>query len=256
MYSLVKLGGSVLTRKTSLFSFQTGTAARLAREIRESGQVPVIVYGTGTAGKAYARHYSRIDHSTSDWLIFQLTTRAIRTLGDELSRVLRDEGVPHCLLPVNALFYRRRGQVGWYGPGVLSHLLDCGVAPILCGDVLAEGRACFRILSSDDIVSFLALVMPVKSCVFVTDVDGVLDQRGALVAEIGGSTQLSSQASDREDITGGMAAKLRAARQAAGHGATVTIVNGHIPGRLRDALRGSQVTGTRVLTEESHVARY
>lgn len=165
-------------------------------------------------------------------------------------------GVPHCLLPVNALFYRRRGRVGWYGPGMLFHLLDCGLAPILCGDVLAEGRASFRILFSDDIMSFLAGVIPVKSCVFVTDVDGVLDQRGALVAEISGGTQLASQTSDREDITGGMAAKLRAARHAAGYGATVTIVNGHVPGRLRDALRGSQVTGTRVLTKESHVPRY
>jgi len=169
MVTIVKLGGSVLTDKTRLFSFQEAVASRLAAEIRQAGgippgDVPVIVYGTGTFGKAYARHYSRPERSTADWRIFQLTTAAIRRLGEEVSRVLHDEGVPHCLIPANALFCQRQGRLGWHGPGPLARLLECGVAPVLCGDVLAEERGCFRIVSSDDIIPFLSVTTSSPSC--------------------------------------------------------------------------------------------
>jgi isopentenyl phosphate kinase len=94
--------------------------------------------------------------------------------------------------------------------------------------------------------------MPVDSCVFVTDVDGVLDDRGALIPELSaaGLAEAGSSLADHggaDDITGAMDAKVVAARQVAGHGAAAVIVNGLIPGRLRAALRGDPVTGTRVL---------
>lgn len=255
MVTIVKLGGSVLTDKMRLFSFQDATARRLAGEIRQSGAVPVIVYGTGSFGKAYARHYSRQSRSTTDWRVFQLTTRAIRLLGENLSGALHDEGVPHCLIPANALFYRRDGRLGWHGPGPLARLLDCGVAPVLCGDVLAEARDCFRIISSDDIIPFLSQDTPVSSCAFVTDVDGVLDDLGALITELPVAESAVASLGGQDDITGAMDAKVVAARHAARHGAAVTIVNGLVPGRLRAALRGDAVIGTRVLSPAITPAR-
>lgn len=247
MVTIVKLGGSVLTDKIRPLSFEEATARRLAGEIRQSGAVPVIVYGTGTFGKNYARHYSRPERATADWRIFQLTTRAIRLLGENLSRTLHDEGVPHCLIPANALFCRRDGRLGWYGPGPLAQLLDCGVAPVLCGDVLAEAKDCFRIISSDDIIPFLSQDTPAGSCVFVTDVDGVLDDRGELITELNTADGPVASLGGPDDITGAMDAKVVAARQAAWHGADVVIVNGRVPGRLRAALRGEAVIGTRVV---------
>lgn len=245
MVTIVKLGGSVLTDKTRMFSFQEETTRRLAMEIRQAGTVPVIVYGTGTFGKAYARHY-RPARATADWRIFQATTAAIRELGENVSRVLQAEGVPHCLLPANALFYRREGQLGWYGHGPLTRLLACGVAPVLCGDVLAEERDCFRIISSDDIIPIVSAGLTGSSCVFVTDVDGVLDDGGALVTDLGMAQSPLASIGGQEDITGAMSAKLDAARQAVREGAAAVIVNGLIPGRLRAALRGDEVVGTRV----------
>jgi isopentenyl phosphate kinase len=245
MVTIVKLGGSVLTDKTRLFSFREETARRLAVEIRQAGTVPVIVYGTGTFGKAYARHY-RPARATADWRIFQATTAAIRELGENLSRVLQAEGVPHCLLPANALFYRREGRLGWYGHGPVTRLLSCGIVPVLCGDVLAEERDCFRIISSDDIIPILSAGLTGSSCVFVTDVDGILDDDGALVADLGTEEVPLASLGGQDDITGAMSAKLEAARQAVQEGAATVIVNGLIPGRLRAALRGDAVVGTRL----------
>jgi isopentenyl phosphate kinase len=250
-FTLIKLGGSVLTDRTRLFSFQEDLAIRLAREIRQSGRLPVIVHGTGTAGKAYARHYRRAGRVTADWLVFQLTTMAIRRLGDELGRVLRDEGVPHCLLPANALFRRRAdGTLGCCAPDVVPHLLTCGVAPVLCGDVLVEERDRYGVISSDEIVPVLARELPVRSCVFVTDVDGVLTADGRLIEEVDEAGALPASESDRADITGGMSAKLGDATVAARAGANVVIINGRVPGRLRGALRGEAVVGTRVVAPD------
>jgi len=247
MFTLLKLGGSILTDRTRLFSFDSAVATRVAREIRQSGQVPIVVHGTGRAGKAYGRHYTLTGRATPDWRVFQLTTEAIRQLGDRLGAVLRDEGLPHCLIPANALFCRRDGGLHWQGPDPLLHLLDCGVIPVLCGDVLVEGAGRFAVVSSDEIMSFLAAALPVQSCIFATDVDGVLDPRGRLVAEVQSAGEAGRHASDSEDVTGGMAEKLAGASSAARDGAAVTIINGRVPGRVRDALCGRPVVGSRVL---------
>jgi isopentenyl phosphate kinase len=253
MTTLVKLGGSVLTDRVRLFSFERANAVRLAAEIARSGEIPVLVHGTGRAGKAFARHYRPGSRSTDNATVFELTTAAIRQLGEQLCAALRDEGVPHCPIGANALFTRLPDRrLSWRGPEQLQHLLDCGVVPVLAGDVLVEQAHHFSVVSSDEIMAFLAGALPARAAVFVTDVDGLLDARGRLVPTVldrgdRTATNAGTWACDRDDVTGGMAEKIDAAIQAARFGNRVTIVNGLVPGRLRDALCDRPVIGSRVL---------
>lgn len=252
MATLIKLGGSVLTEHDRLFSFREDVAARLAEEIAtytRTGPAPIVVFGTGRAGKAYARHYTGEGRTTGDWDVYQQTTAAIARLGAALGEAFRQAGVPHALLPANALLRRTSdGQLVWYRYEPVRRMQLCGVVPLIGGDVLVEASNRFGIVSSDEIAALAATLSVVTDCVFVTDVDGVLDEHGRLIEFIDDITPFRGGVSDNDlrDVTGGMTAKVDAALRIARADRQVTIVNGLVPGRLRETLCGGRPRGTVV----------
>jgi isopentenyl phosphate kinase len=246
MIKLVKIGGSVLTDKQQPYSFNSAQARAIAADIRLSGTVPVIVHGTGSRAKGIGRHYYTQAGWARDALGFQMTCSRIRRLQEEVAAALRDEGVLCCPLQANALFHPGSGALDLYSTGPLRRLVDSGVAPLLCGDVLAEGPGIFRIVSSDAIAVTIAKRMRVSDCVFATDVDGVFGAGGQLLPVVTEPGAAAAVGSDQRDVTGGMSAKISAALLIAGTGALTSIVNGRIRGRVRDALARREVKGTRV----------
>jgi isopentenyl phosphate kinase len=246
MISLVKIGGSVLTDKQRPLTFQDAYAHGVAADIRLSRTVPVLVHGTGSWAKAIGRHYRRDGGVFRDVTGFQMACWRIRRLQEALAAALRDEGVVCCPLQANAMFHRARGVLDLYDTGPITRLLDSGVSPLLCGDVLVEGPGNFRVVSSDAIAVAMARRMRISDCVFATDVDGVWDSAGQLIREVT-EPGLAAADSDRRDVTGGMSAKVATALEIAATGARTTIVNGRIRGRVRDALARRTVTGTRVV---------
>lgn len=250
MTALVKIGGSVLTDKQRPLSFQGAHARCVAADIRLSDTVPVIVHGTGSWAKAIGRHYRKDGGVFRDATGFQMTSLRIRRLQEELAAALRDEGVMCCPLQANAIFHRAGGTLDLYDTGPIERLLDAGVSPLLCGDVLVEGPGVFRVVSSDAVTVAVAQRMPVSDCVFATDVDGVLDPAGKLMREVS-TPDLAANENDRKDVTGGMSAKITAALAIAATGARTTIVNGRIRSRVRDALARRPVTGTLVQRHSS-----
>jgi isopentenyl phosphate kinase len=249
MITLVKIGGSVLTDKQRPLVFQDGYAHCVAADIRLSRTVPVIVHGTGSWAKAIGRHFRADGGWYRDETGFQMTCWRIRRLQEALVSALRDEGVVCCPIQANAIFHRARGTLDLYDTRPVSRLIDAGVSPLLCGDVLVEGPGIFRVVSSDAIAVAIARAMRVSDCVFATDVDGVWDPAGQLIQEVTGPG-LPVGDSDRRDVTGGMSAKIAAALDIATLGARTTIVNGRIRGRVRDALGRRRVIGTRVAGHE------
>jgi isopentenyl phosphate kinase len=252
MITLVKVGGSVLTDKQRPLTFQDADAHRFAADIRLSGTVPILVHGTGSWVKGIGRHYRRDGGVFRDASGFQMSCSRIRRLQEALTVALREEGVMCCPLQANAIFHRGRGVLDLYDTGPLGRLLDAGVSPLLCGDILVEGPGIFRVVSSDAVAVAIARRMRVSDCVFATDVDGVWDSDGRLIAQVT-EPRLTVDDSDRRDVTGGMSAKIAAALEIAETGARTTIVNGRIPGRVRDALARRTVTGTRVVGDGSPV---
>lgn len=246
MITLVKIGGSVLTDKQRPLIFQHAYAHCVAADIRLSRAVPILVHGTGSWAKAIGRHYRKDGGVFRDATGFQMTCWRIRRLQEAVTAALRDEGVVCCPLQANGIFHRARGVLDLYDTGPLGRLLDAGVSPLLCGDVLVEGPGIFRVVSSDAIAVAIARRMRVSDCVFATDVDGVWDSAGQLIREVT-EPGLAVGDSDQRDVTGGMSAKIAAALEIAATGARTTIVNGRIRGRVRDALARRTVTGTRVV---------
>lgn len=254
MITLLKIGGSVLTDKQQPLVFQDAYAHSVAADIRLSRSVPVIVHGTGSWAKAIGRHHRGEDGWLRDETGFQMTCWRIRLLQEALAAALRDEGVVCCPLQANAVFHRAPGGLlDLYDTRPVSRLVDAGVSPLLCGDVLVEGPGVFPVVSSDTVLVALARRMRASDCVFATDVDGVWDSAGQLIPEMAESGGALDD-SDLRDVTGGMSAKIVAALEIAATGARTTIVNGRVRGRVRGALTRRAVIGTRVISNASRPA--
>src|SRR6266567_4581776 len=173
MITLVKIGGSVLTDKQHPLHFQDAYAHCVAADIRLSSTTPVIVHGTGSWAKAIGRHHRADDGWYRDATGFQMACWRIRLLQEALTAALRDEGVVCCPLQANAVFHRANGVLDLYSTEPIRRLVEAGVSPVLCGDMLVEGPGRFRVVSSDAVTAAVARRMDTSDCVFATDVDGV-----------------------------------------------------------------------------------
>jgi isopentenyl phosphate kinase len=133
----------------------------------------------------------------------------------------------------------------------VTNALAAGLLPVIYGDVVPAGTGA-AICSTESLFLALLEVLPAQRVVLATDVDGVLDESGALVRILApGHTNAHSLAqvgARVPDVTGGMAGKVRAALEMIETcpEVHVAIVNGLVAGRIRDAMMGRAVTGTVV----------
>src|SRR5208282_2014617 len=148
------------------------------------------------------------------------TREAMLSLNAKVSASLSSAGLhPYSFSPFTLL--DREG-----GPSFLRRLLEGGATPVTFGDVVHDGRG-FRILSGDTICVELAEMLGAVRCVMAVDVDGVLDERGAVIEVLreGAKAKLPSGS----DATGGIAHKVGEAMRMASSGTEVRIVSGLRP---------------------------
>lgn len=239
---VVKLGGSAVTRKGEFETLNAeclaATAAALARA-RASGTRTVLIHGAGSFG-----HFQAHEHGVSkgaadsrfSWLGFAETRSSVTRLNALVVAAMLREGVPTVGLPP---FPRWKTNAGSLVPSIaaldeLRAALDAGLVPCTHGDaVLDEARGC-SILSGDQIIGALCDELAPTLAVFLTDVAGVFDRPPSepdakLLPEVrvgkGGEAVCAVGTSvAAHDVTGGIAAKLEAARAIAASGVPVCIV--------------------------------
>ncbi|MBI2724253.1 MAG: acetylglutamate kinase [Chloroflexi bacterium] len=135
------------------------------------------------------------------------------------------------------------GKIHRVNPFPVQELLDLGYVPVIAPIAVETGGTDPRLLNTnaDTAAGEIAAALGAAQLVFLTDVDGVLDTRRNLMADL--------RAEDVPRLladgvaTGGMIPKLEAAVRAAAAGCRTRIVNGTLGGALADALAG-RVGGT------------
>ncbi|MBN1607383.1 MAG: glutamate 5-kinase [Polyangiaceae bacterium] len=125
----------------------------------------------------------------------------------------------------------------------LGALIDAGAVPIVNeNDTVATEE--IRFGDNDQLAAMVVPLVGADLLVLLTDVDGVLDDRGRRIREMTDEVALA-QLSNRNGLgSGGMASKVSAARKASQSGASVVIAPARRPGVLGEILAGKDV-GTR-----------
>ena len=134
------------------------------------------------------------------------------------------------------------GEVTGVDREVLRPVLDSGVVPVIAPIGLEPPGQPLNI-NADTVAGEIARAVGASRLVFLSDVDGVLDGRGALLEEL----DAGSAATLREEgtVAGGMIPKIDAGLRAAERGAEAHVANGRLPRTLERVVSG-EALGTRI----------
>ena len=258
---LVKLGGSLITDKRGDEVFRPRVMTRLAREIEAArprmNEDLVLGHGAGSFGHAAAATHGvgagplGPGGPTAAAIVQDRTARLHRRVIDALLRA----GVPVFSQAPSSLFTADAGRVRSSSVATVIAALDCGLVPIVFGDVLVDRVWTASICSTE--IAFLNLARAlarsgrrIRRVLWLGATDGLHDEAGRTIPIVraGASREARQHAggSAGTDVTGGMAHRLDAALALARLGVRSWIGNGQVPGRLADALEGKNVPGTLV----------
>ncbi len=243
---VLKIGGSVATRKDAPYTARLDVLAAYARLLRRLADrvEAVVVLGGGSYGHAAVLEALRRGRRPRD--ILASASRAMDRLASIASEVFSSEGLRPVVYPPRALCDPTglKPRCRW---GLVDEALRLGTLPIIYGDVYARGGSAL-IVSGDELAAEAACKLRASRLVYATSVEGVYSG-GALVERIVGVEGLrallsAAGGSGAPDVTGGMRRKLEALLVNACSGLRVYIVDGMRLDRVEEALRGGEPRGT------------
>jgi isopentenyl phosphate kinase len=238
--SVVKLGGSIISDKAVDHSFREAVVTSLGRALASARERVVLVHGGGAFGHPMAKKYglsSSKAKRTAEGVAE--TRRAMLDLDQRVCAALQAAGLrPYTFTPYPLFSAAGRRGVAW-----LDGLLDSGLTPVTFGDVIHEEEG-FRIISGDTIAKELSASLHASRCVFVMDVEGIMDQHGRLIETLDARALEEMKGSGSSDATGGIALKVREAMTMASAGTEVAFVSGFKAEEFAKALKQQSFHGT------------
>ena len=253
---LVKLGGSVLTDKARLRTPRKAAIGRLAKELAGLGDDLIVVHGAGSFGHILARRYHlNGPDARTKARGAAIVQRDVRALDALVVGGLLKAGLAPVALPPSTILRLDDGRLASFEVGPFREYVRQGFTPVTFGDVVRDRRRGVAVCSGDVLMLELAKAFRPRSVVFAADVDGLYTadprkSRGArllLSVSRADLPLIDFGPAKGPDVTGGMAAKVSQMMEIASHADECVIVNGNVKNRVRDALRGRIVVGTRVI---------
>ena len=254
---LVKLGGSVVTNKARLRTPRPTAIRRLAAELASLRQPLLIVHGAGSYGHILASRH-RLNEGGSTPARRKAAARVqadVRELDRLIVNALNRAGLAAVPIPPSVVLSLDDGRVSTMDLSPFLEFSSMEFTPVTFGDVVRDLRRGFSVCSGDLMMLELARAFRPDRVVFAADVDGLFTadpkrRRNARLLETVGPKDLSQiefSSSSRTDVTGSIEGKVRRMFEIANHTGECLIVNGNVKNRVRDALRGRRVVGTRVV---------
>lgn len=248
----LKLGGSLITHKNQPHTARLDVLDRLASEIAaarsiDQGLKILLGHGSGSFGHYPAAKYkTRLGVKTvQEWSGFVEVWREAAELNHLVLHALAKAGLPALSLPPSAMVTAQRGKVTTWNLEPLQHALTVGLLPVIQGDVVFDTALGGTILSTEDLFTHLAYLIPPDQILFAGNQPGVwadFPNNTQLLPEIMpgslGEYEAGLRGSAAMDVTGGMADKVRQVLSLveAIPGLKGSIFSGEIPGNLQRAL--------------------
>jgi isopentenyl phosphate kinase len=215
----LKLGGSLITDKTAHETARMVVLERLAAEIKRGLEVRsdltlLIGHGSGSFGHvAAAKHGTRQGvHGSEDWLGFAEVSSAAARLNTLVREALIKAGVPAVTFQPSASAICEDGQISTMSIPQIRTALHQGLVPLVYGDVAIDRVRGGTIISTEEILAFIAQELRPREILLAGETEGVLNGEGHLVPVIHkstiGSVRQSLGGSRGTDVTGGMATKV------------------------------------------------
>jgi len=258
--TVLKIGGSVITRKEKPFTANSSAIERLAREISQANVSQlIIIHGGGSFGHPLAKQHSIKEGyrgGAAQLLGFSKTHQAMVTLNKLVVEALIQHNILVVAVSPSSCIITKSGRIAAMNEEPLKKLLQTGFVPVLYGDAVLDSELGFTILSGDQLAAYLAVQFNAERIVMGIDVDGLFTadpKREASAGLIrhctlhqlkGMRTQIKE--TSKTDVTGGMLGKIIELAPAIEKNISALIVNAAKPRNVYKALRGEKVTGTLI----------
>jgi len=264
---ILKLGGSVITRKGSLTpTLDTSNLKRIAREISNSSYHKlIVVHGAGSYGHPYAREYaigSEIESKEElarKMLGFSKTQNSVKILNALVCQYLSEQGIPAVSIQPSSFIQTYKKRIVSADIGLISKYLDQGFVPVLYGDVVLDRdhKIKMAVLSGDQIVKYLAENLNPEKVILGSDVDGIYNKDpkrypdASIIKVVTSYHDLeSTEGTQTVDVTGGMGGKLSELLELTKIGIESEIINASHDNNIKRALNGEKGIGTLIRNEK------
>lgn len=259
MLTLIKIGGSLITDKTTDKTFRAEVAQRLAKEIaqiyQDAPHIQMIIgHGSGSFGHVEANRYNTINgaNNAEDWLGFTKVAHAAAQLNQLIMDMLQQQNLPAWRIQPSASAIASHKKLIHMDLTPLELALRQRLIPVIHGDVGLDREQGCTILSTETIFDYLALRLPVQSIVLLGEVEGVYGAQKRLIPHITRANfeeiRTALGGSRGVDVTGGMANKVQSMLDLAcsKENLSIHIINGLQAGNLSDLLLSHIPHGTQI----------
>ena len=254
---LIKLGGSLITDKKKPFTPRHDVIKRLAREIHEAKQEKKLKIIVGHGGGSFP-HKPAKDYHTNEGIINKDSFKGIALVQDAASKLNRiivdaliDAGENAVSVQPSASLISENGRIKeWYLKPV-KEMLKCDLLPVPYGDVALDTKKGCCIISTEEILNYIAKHSSFKKIILAGITNGVYDKDptkypdAKLIPEINSKNfdEIKKYLGESSgiDVTGGMFEKVNKIFELAKFGAEAVVMSGEIKGNLKKALLGERV---------------
>lgn len=258
---ILKLGGSVITEKGSKASLNRLLLEEIAKELAKVRTKLLLVHGAGSFGHPIAKKYNLHKGyvNSSQLRGVTETKRSMLSLTLMIAEILAESGVPVVPFLSSSCMIAEDGRLIRVDLEPFRIMLDLGLVPMCSGDVVADLRMGFSIVSGDQIAVHMADKLNARRVIFGCDVDGVFDSDpkknpGAKLIRTITPRTLGRQMScigesTTTDVTKGMLGKIRESEALVARGGEVIVINLKKPDNLTKFLRGKSIRCTRFISD-------
>ena len=255
----LKLGGSLITDKQSVEKVRTSVLGRLAEEIAEAvrsqpGLKMVMGHGSGSFGHVAADRYGTRQgvHDREGWKGFVEVSSAAARLNQIVREALLKEGLPALTIQPSASAVCHDGRIIAMETGTIIKALSENIIPLIYGDVAFDEVRGGTIISTEEILSFLAPELRPERILLAGEAPGVYDAEKKVIPVINRENISEYSAvlggSSGTDVTGGMLTKVQSMlKLAEGQGISTAIFSGMVKGAVTNVISGKMVEGMTLI---------
>ncbi|MDD3985582.1 MAG: isopentenyl phosphate kinase [Methanobacterium sp.] len=264
---ILKLGGSVITRKKSLTpTLDSFNLIRIAREISTSSYHKlIIVHGAGSFGHPYAKEYLIGNEIKTTQELkrkrkgFSKTQNSVKNLNAMVCQYLLEQEIPAVSIQPSSFIETNNKRIININLDLITKYLELGFVPVIYGDVVLDrdNKIKMAVLSGDQIVKYIAENLKPEKVILGSDVDGIYNKdpkkyTDAYLMKIVTSHQEleSTDNTQTVDVTGGMGGKLSELLELAKIGIESEIINATHNNNIKNALNGVKGIGTLIRNEK------
>lgn len=264
---VLKLGGSLLTDKSTPYKLKEEIVDAVATEIKECIDLEliknlVIVHGVGSFGHPPVLKYNlHKGFKDKEQLIsMSKTQQIVNDLRMKIATKLLDKGIPVNLMHASSIVVGNKMVIVNHAFESLRGFLSLGMVPLIGGDMMYDNSMGFSVCGGDQIAVVLSHVLNAKLLMFATDVPGVYDQdpRSSPNAQIFKELNIKNidqilkrlEKPDIVDASGSMLGKLRALVSTTDQikeGLKVVIFSMNEKNTLKKYLKGEEVLLTEIV---------